>query len=43
MFEKRQIGQTTTHVTSVAFRCASIGNLYREVTDAQVYAVQEAA
>ena len=43
MFEKRQIGQTTTHVTSVAFGCASIGNLYREVTDAQVHAVLETA
>lgn len=43
MFEKRQIGQTSTHVSSVAFGCASIGNLYKKVTDAEAHAVLNAA
>lgn len=43
MFETRQIGQTATYVTSVAFGCASIGNLYREATDAEAHAVLDAA
>lgn len=43
MFETRQIGQTQTRVTSVAFGGASIGNLYREATDAEAGAVLEAA
>lgn len=43
MFETRQIGQTQTRVTSVAFGGASIGNLYQEATDAQASAVLQAA
>ncbi len=43
MFELRQIGQTATKVTSVAFGCASIGNLYRETTDTEVRAVLDTA
>ncbi|MEP3298167.1 aldo/keto reductase [Tateyamaria sp.] len=43
MFETRQIGQTTTYVSSVAFGCASIGNLYQKVTDAEAHAVLGAA
>lgn len=42
-FERRQIGQTNMHVTSVAFGCASIGNLYRETTDAEACAVLDTA
>ena len=43
MFETRQIGQTNTYVSSVAFGCASIGNLYREASNAEVHAVLDAA
>ncbi|NIZ12604.1 aldo/keto reductase [Phaeobacter sp. HF9A] len=39
----RQIGQTGLRVTEVAFGCASIGNLYRAVSDADVEAVLERA
>ncbi|KUP92952.1 aldo/keto reductase [Tritonibacter horizontis] len=39
----RQIGQTGLSVTEVAFGCASIGNLYREVSDVQAAAVLDAA
>lgn len=42
-FETRQIGYTATKVTSVAFGCASIGNLYRETTDAEAHAVLDTA
>ncbi|MFS4579770.1 aldo/keto reductase [Phaeobacter sp. C3_T13_0] len=43
MFELRQIGQTKVSVTSVAFGCASIGNLYREATEAEAQAVLDSA
>jgi D-threo-aldose 1-dehydrogenase len=42
-FETRQIGTTTTMVTSVSFGCASIGNLYRETSDAEAMDVLNAA
>ncbi|WP_323767848.1 aldo/keto reductase [Marinovum sp.] len=39
----RRIGTTDLSVTEVAFGCASIGNLYREASDADVVAVLAAA
>lgn len=39
----RQIGQADLSVTEVAFGCASIGNLYREVSEAEAMAVLDAA
>ncbi|MEO9896785.1 MAG: aldo/keto reductase [Paracoccaceae bacterium] len=42
-FEIRKIGKTNTWVTSVSFGCASIGNLYRETSDAEVMEVLDAA
>lgn len=41
--DTRQIGQTDVRVTSVSFGCASIGNLYREATDAEATEVLETA
>ena len=32
-FETRQIGKTAVRVSSISFGCASIGNLYQEVSD----------
>ena len=32
-FETRRIGKTDVHVSSMSFGCASIGNLYQEVSD----------
>ena len=42
-FETRQIGKTGVQVTSASFGCASIGNLYRESTDAEAMKVLETA
>jgi D-threo-aldose 1-dehydrogenase len=39
----RQIGRTDLSVTEVAFGCASIGNLYREVSEAEVSEVLRCA
>lgn len=39
----RQIGRTGLAVTEIAFGCASIGNLYREATEADVAAVLDCA
>lgn len=41
--ELRQIGKTSVKVTDTSMGCASIGNLYREVTDEDVTAVLQAA
>lgn len=41
--ETRQIGKTKTRVTSVSFGCASIGNLYRESSDAEAFEVLNTA
>ena len=41
--DTRQIGQTDVRVTPVSFGCASIGNLYREATDAEATEVLETA
>lgn len=43
MFETRKIGTTDVTVTSVSMGCASIGNLYVEVSDAAAQAVLDAA
>lgn len=42
-FETRQIGKTGVRVSSMAFGCASIGNLYQEVTDDAAADVLDAA
>ncbi len=42
-FKARQIGQTKIYVSSVAFGCASIGNLYQKVTEAEARTVLETA
>jgi D-threo-aldose 1-dehydrogenase len=42
-FETRQIGKTNVRVTSASFGCASIGNLYREIMDADALEVLETA
>lgn len=39
----RQIGRTDVRVTSISFGCASIGNLYHAVSDAEAAAVLAAA
>ncbi|MBE9638308.1 aldo/keto reductase [Salipiger mangrovisoli] len=39
----RQIGKTGVEVTEVSFGCASIGNLYRKVSDAEAEAVLQTA
>ena len=39
----RPIGRTGLRVTEISFGCASIGNLYREVSDAEAAEVLEAA
>ncbi|WP_172327943.1 aldo/keto reductase [Mangrovicoccus sp. HB161399] len=39
----RRIGRTGLEVTEIAFGCASIGNLYRETTEAEAAAVLDAA
>ncbi|MBE3636755.1 aldo/keto reductase [Mangrovicoccus algicola] len=39
----RHIGRTGLEVSEIAFGCASIGNLYREVTEAEAQAVLDAA
>lgn len=38
-----RIGRTAVDVTEVSFGCASVGNLYREITDDDARAVLEAA
>lgn len=38
-----RVGQTDVSVTEVSFGCASIGNLYREVSDTQAQEVLDAA
>lgn len=43
MFETRQIGNTDVRVSSMSFGCASIGNLYQEVSDAAMAEVLQAA
>ena len=42
-FNLRKIGSTGVKVTDVAFGCASIGNLYREIMDADALSVLESA
>lgn len=42
-FELRQIGKTDVRVTSASFGCASIGNLYRETSNAESNGVLQAA
>ena len=42
-FESRTIGRTSVKVSAVAFGCASIGNLYRESSDAASQEVLRAA
>ena len=39
----RKIGRTGVEVTEIAFGCASIGNLYRKVSDADAEAVLQTA
>ncbi|WP_417258722.1 aldo/keto reductase [Celeribacter sp.] len=39
----RKIGKTDIHVSEVAFGCASIGSLYREVDEAEAQAVLQTA
>ena len=39
----RKIGKTDIHVSEVAFGCASIGNLYREVDESEAQAVLQTA
>ena len=41
--QSNQIGKTGVRVTEVSFGGASIGNLYREASDADVQAVLQAA
>ncbi|NDV00085.1 aldo/keto reductase [Pseudoroseicyclus sp. CLL3-39] len=41
--EARRVGQTSVEVTEVSFGCASIGNLYREVSEGDAAAVLQAA
>ncbi len=41
--KSNRIGQTNVYVTDISFGCASIGNLYRTVSDAQVQEVLNAA
>jgi D-threo-aldose 1-dehydrogenase len=41
--QSRAVGQTDLRVTDVSFGCASIGNLFREVSDADAQAVLQAA
>ena len=43
MIATRQIGQTNVQVTTQSFGCASIGNLYQEVTDSAAQHVLTAA
>jgi len=38
-----RIGRTAVDVTEVSFGCASVGNLYREITGDDARAVLEAA
>lgn len=42
-FGRRQIGETKVQVTTASFGCASIGNLYRESTDAAAAEVLQTA
>ena len=42
-FETRQIGKTGVRVSSMSFGCASIGNLYKEVSDDAAASVLQAA
>jgi len=42
-FETRQIGKTDVHVSAMSFGCASIGNLYQEVSDADANDVLKTA
>lgn len=42
-FETRQIGKTNVRVSAMSFGCASIGNLYQEVSDADAADVLQAA
>lgn len=41
--EKRPVGKTRLEVTDVSFGCASIGNLYRKISDEEALAVLEYA
>jgi D-threo-aldose 1-dehydrogenase len=42
-FEMRQVGQTKVQTTVASFGCASIGNLYQEVSDKNAFALLEDA
>ena len=38
-----RVGQTDVHATELSFGCASVGNLYREITDAEAMQVLQCA